>query len=138
MENTIANHIHTIKAHSSDVNGVCFSEDTLATCSSDKTIRLWSLSDFTEEPVSPLCGHTYSVHNCTFSPSGATLATCSTDGKVILWDGKTWDKLAVLGHSSGSSIRVCRFSPTSDLLVTGSDDDKLCIWDVKARKLIRY
>lgn len=129
---------HTLGAHSSDVNCVAFSNgDLLATASADKTARLWNTDDFSEHKHSPLCGHQYYVHCCTFSPFGTTLATCSTDGKLILWDVKTGKKSGVLHHESQNSIRVCRFSPNSKYILTGSDDELLCMWEVSSKKIIR-
>ena len=129
---------HTIGAHTSDINCVAFSNDNLiATASADKTARLWSTDDFSEHPHSPLCGHQYYVHCCTFSPFGTILATCSTDGKLILWDVKTGKKTAVMHHESHNSIRICRFSPNSKYILTGSDDETMGMWEVSSKKLLR-
>lgn len=137
-EGVIASLHHTIKSHTSDVNGVCFSKDKkLATCSGDKTVRVWETLNYSEYFASPLCGHSYYVHCCTFSPFGSYLATCSTDGKVIVWDIKTGNKHAVFQHESQASIRVCRFSPNSAHIISGGDDHNLCLWDVTAKILIR-
>ena len=138
LSEVVAKHVHTINAHTRDVNCVSFSSNTLATCSGDKTVRLWSLDTFAELPPSPLCDHTYIVHCCVFSSFGSYLATCSTDGKVILWNGYTGEKIVALEHASKTCIRVCRFSPNSSLLVTGSDDESVCLWDVPRRQFIRY
>lgn len=90
----VASLIHTIATHTSDVNSVAFSPDgTLATASGDKTVRLWDTADFSELTASPLVGHSYYVHCCTFSPFGTILATCSTDGKLILWGVKSGSKV---------------------------------------------
>ena len=130
---------HTISSHTSDVNGVSFSADRkLATCSGDKTVRLWDIDDYAELPCSPLCGHSYYVHCCTFSPFGTLLATCSTDGKIIVWDPKSGTKKGTLQHDSRSPVRVCRFSPNSSMIVSGGDDNCMCLWDVSRMKLIRY
>lgn len=129
---------HTIGAHTSDVNCVAFSNDhLLATASADKTIRVWNIDDFSEHKQSPLCGHQYYVHCCTFSPFGTNLASCSTDGKLIIWDVSNGIKKAVLHHESQNSIRVCRFSPNSMYILTGSDDELLCMWEVSTKKLMR-
>ena len=150
----------TLSAHTSDINGLQFSQGaggacTLATCSSDKTVRLWAAdADFAELPCSPLVGgHSYSVHKCHFMPDTALqssslllpdlasrddiLATCSTDGKCIIWNSKSGERVAVFQHPSKTSIRVCEFSPSGELLLTGSDDEKICIWNVEKKKLIR-
>ncbi|XP_033733128.1 WD repeat, SAM and U-box domain-containing protein 1-like [Pecten maximus] len=134
----IASLVHTISAHTSDVNCVAFSTDNkLATSSGDKTTRLWDINDFTELPSSPLCGHTYYVHCCTFSPFGTTVATCSTDGKLIIWDVQNGKKVAMLQHQKQNGIRVCRFSPNSKYLISGSDDETACLWNVQQQKLLR-
>uniref|UniRef100_A0A8D0HPJ7 WD repeat, SAM and U-box domain-containing protein 1 n=1 Tax=Sphenodon punctatus TaxID=8508 RepID=A0A8D0HPJ7_SPHPU len=129
--------IHTIADHSDDVNYCAFSSSYLATCSLDKTIRLYSLSNFTELPYSPLKGHTYSVHCCCFSPSGQILASCSTDGTTVLWNTQNGQSLAVLEQPYGSPVRVCRFSPDSTYLVSGAADGSVVLWNAQSFKLYR-
>ncbi|KAL4229143.1 WD repeat [Mactra antiquata] len=128
---------HTICSHTSDVNGVCFSKGKyLATCSGDKTVRVWNTEDYTEVQSSPLCGHTYYVHCCAFSPFGTLLASCSTDGKVIIWDPLTGKKKYTFQHESKSPIRVIRFSPDSKMLLSGCDDNNLCLWNLTTESLV--
>uniref|UniRef100_A0A8C9B774 WD repeat, SAM and U-box domain-containing protein 1 n=1 Tax=Phocoena sinus TaxID=42100 RepID=A0A8C9B774_PHOSS len=129
--------IHTLADHDDDVNCCAFSSSLLATCSLDKTIRLYSLSDFSELPHSPLKSHTYAVHCCCFSASGHILASCSTDGTTVLWDTQNGQTLAVLEQPSGSPVRVCRFSPDSTCLVSGAADGTVVLWNAQSYKLHR-
>ncbi|NXG44649.1 WSDU1 protein, partial [Psilopogon haemacephalus] len=129
--------IHSLADHSDDVNCCAFSSSCLATCSLDKTIRVYSLKDFTELPYSPLKGHTYAVHCCCFSPSGHFLASCSTDGTSVVWDAGDGQMLAVLEQPSSSPVRVCRFSPDSTCLVSGAADGSVVLWNVQSLKLYR-
>lgn len=121
--------IHTLRGHTSDVNTVIFSpthstSPLLASCSSDKTIRLWNLDDQTS--VS-LTRHTYQVHCLAFSPilndhndsTAKYMASVSTDGTCLLWDLTTRSVLKEYKHESGSPIRVCQFSLDGVLLATG-------------------
>ncbi|XP_023787253.1 WD repeat, SAM and U-box domain-containing protein 1 isoform X4 [Cyanistes caeruleus] len=129
--------IHTLADHSDDVNYCAFSTSCLATCSLDKTIRVYSLSDFTELPYSPLEGHAYAVHCCCFSPSGRVLASCSTDGTAALWDSRDGRRLAVLQQPGASPVRVCRFSPEATYLLAGAADGSVVLWNVQSLKLYR-
>ncbi|KAM8788541.1 WD repeat, SAM and U-box domain-containing protein 1 [Rhynchonycteris naso] len=128
---------HTLADHGDDVNCCAFSSSLLATCSLDKTIRLYSLSDFTELPYSPLQFHTYAVHCCSFSPSGHILASCSTDGTTVLWNTQNGQTIAVMEQPSGSPVRVCRFSPDSTCLVSGAADGTVVLWNAQSYKLRR-
>ncbi|XP_062957090.1 WD repeat, SAM and U-box domain-containing protein 1 isoform X2 [Cynocephalus volans] len=129
--------IHTLADHGDDVNCCAFSSSLLATCSLDKTIRLYSLSDFTELPHSPLKFHTYAVHCCCFSPSGHILASCSTDGTTVLWNTLNGQTLAVMEQPSGSPVRVCQFSPDSTCLASGAADGTVVLWNAQSYKLYR-
>ncbi|KAM6178038.1 WD repeat, SAM and U-box domain-containing protein 1 isoform 2-T2 [Rhynchocyon petersi] len=129
--------IHTLTDHSDDVNCCAFSPFLLATCSLDKTIRLYSLNDFTERPHSPLKFHTYAVHCCCFSPSGHLLASCSTDGTTVLWNTQNGQTLAVMEQPSGSPVRVCQFSPDSNCLASGAADGTVVLWNTQSYRLYR-
>ncbi|XP_070536971.1 WD repeat, SAM and U-box domain-containing protein 1-like [Ptychodera flava] len=129
---------HVINVHKGDVNWCAFSvTNYLATCSGDKTVRLWNVDDFSELPCSPLLGHTYYVHYVSFSPFGSHLASCSTDGNIIVWDPKTGEKKAVFQHKTKAIIRVCVFSPDSKYLVSGGADFCLYLWDLSKRESVR-
>lgn len=121
--------LHTLNGHTSDVNAVIFSPThstptLVASCSSDKTIRLWNLND---QSSTTLTRHTYQVHCLAFSPilkdnNDSTIkymASVSTDGTCLLWDLKTISVLKDYKHDSESPIRVCQFSSDGILLATG-------------------
>lgn len=130
----------TLELHTGDVTGCDFSGTTLATCSNDKTVRVWNLDpadQFVESEVSPLLGHKYGVNAVQFSLLGTILASCSIDGTVLLWNAQTGELVTQLQHPSASAIRSLCFSPSGALLATGSDDEAVIIWDVSTRSLIR-
>ncbi|MFC9916285.1 WD40 repeat domain-containing protein, partial [Streptomyces sp. NPDC127197] len=59
----------------------------LATASDDRTVRLWRVTDGTQQAV--LTGHSSWVENCAFSPDGTLLATASRDQTLRLWQVAT-------------------------------------------------
>ncbi|PRD23410.1 UNVERIFIED_CONTAM: Wdsub1 [Trichonephila clavipes] len=140
-----------LEGHTSDVMCCDFFGNCLATCSADKSVRIWFQKseteekeceetekiDFKEAEFSPLLGHTYGVNCVRFSPFGTLLASCSTDGKVILWNVQDGEKLGELQHLKGSPIRVCSFSSTSAMFATGGDDEKVVLWDIATKSVIR-
>uniref|UniRef100_A0A3B4HDC4 Uncharacterized protein n=1 Tax=Pundamilia nyererei TaxID=303518 RepID=A0A3B4HDC4_9CICH len=98
--------ICTLQHHQDDVNWCAFSAKLLATCSGDKTLRIYDARDFSELPFSPLTGHGYSVHCCCFSNCGQFLASCSTDATTVIWSMVSGEIEAVLEHPGRSPAEV--------------------------------
>lgn len=86
--------------HSNNVTSVVFSADgkTLASGSSDETVKLWDVSTGTE--LHTLDGHSNAVESIAFSPDGKTLASGSGDKTIKLWDVSTGAELRTLGRTS--------------------------------------
>uniref|UniRef100_A0A1A7X4Z7 WD repeat, SAM and U-box domain-containing protein 1 n=1 Tax=Iconisemion striatum TaxID=60296 RepID=A0A1A7X4Z7_9TELE len=133
----MASLICTLQNHQDDVNWCAFSAKLLATCSGDKTLRIYNTHDFSELPFSPLTGHGYSVHCCCFSACGQFLASCSTDATTVVWSVVTGDIEAVLEHPGRSPVRICAMSPDSVHLVSGASDGTLALWDFPSKQLRR-
>ena len=76
----------TCKGHKRGVWSVKFgrAERVLATGSGDKTVKLWSLDDFT--CVKTFEGHTNSVLRVDFINAGMQLVSSASDGLVKLWN----------------------------------------------------
>jgi tetratricopeptide (TPR) repeat protein len=76
---------NSLEGHSSYVTSVSFSPDgkTIASGSSDNTIKLWNLEG---KLLKTLSGHSSYVTSVSFSPDGKTIASGSWDNTVILWN----------------------------------------------------
>ncbi|XP_057686649.1 WD repeat, SAM and U-box domain-containing protein 1 isoform X1 [Corythoichthys intestinalis] len=129
--------ICTLQDHRDDINWCAFSAQLLATCSGDKTVRVYNTRDFSELAFSPLEGHGYSAHCCCFSPCGQFLASCSTDATTLVWSMTTGEIEAVLEHPGRSPVRICVLSPDSTHLVSGASDGSLALWDFPSKQLRR-
>src|SRR5438309_1306105 len=91
--------VRKLKGHEGSVMAVSFSPDgkVLASCSRDKTIKLWDVA--TGELKQTLTEHTAGVYDVTFSPKGDLLASGSRDKTIKLWDAQSAKVIHTLeGH----------------------------------------
>lgn len=81
--------VGTCKGHKRGVWCVRFGkhEKVLATASGDKTVKLWSLTDFS--CLKTFEGHGNSVLRVDFLSEGMQMVSCGSDGLVKLWNVRT-------------------------------------------------
>ena len=130
-----------LTSHTEAVNSVAFSPDghTLATASTDRTARLWGISD-PHRPVAlaTLTGHAYAVNSVAFSPDGHTLATASWDKTARLWDISDPHHPTTLATLTGHTDTVysVAFSPDGHTLATASNDDTARLWETNVDRVV--
>ncbi len=130
----------TLTGHTGPVYSVAFAPDghTLASASSDQTVRLWDLTDRAHpSPLGPpLTGHAGEVDSVAFAPDGHTLASAGTDGSVRLWDLSDRAHpsplgLPLTGHTD--QVYSVAFAPDGHTLASSGADGSVRLWDLSDR-----
>ncbi|TFK49331.1 WD40 repeat-like protein [Heliocybe sulcata] len=129
----------------------------LASCSADKTVRLYHYRQETEASSSAIAfnpvntiqtGHTKTVRAVAWSPSGQTLATASFDTNIGIWEQEPaedeededdnagyrvttgeWECMSLLeGHET--ECKSVAYSSSGSLLASCSRDKTVWVWEV--------
>ncbi|WP_097274933.1 nSTAND1 domain-containing NTPase [Streptomyces sp. TLI_55] len=118
-----------LTAGTAPVQSLALSPDgrTLATQSTDGTVRIWKLPE--GRLLRTLTGHRI-TSVAAFSPDGHTLATTAegTTGQLVLWDAETGRKVAAFAVPD-SPVRAVDFSADGRSLAAASRTG-VRIWDV--------
>lgn len=108
----------------------------LATCSSDKTIKIFEVDGDSHKLVETLQGHEGPVWRVDWAHPkfGTMLASCSYDGKVIIWkeENGRWSQIATHAVHS-ASVNCVRWAPHEYgiVLLCASSDGKVSILEFK-------
>ncbi|XP_047334309.1 protein CIA1 [Impatiens glandulifera] len=136
--------IQKLEGHTDRVWGLAWNPATggssgvpamLASCSGDKTVRVWqqnSLAGGSFECKAVLDEtHTRTVRSCSWSPSGKLLATASFDATTAIWElvGDEFECVSTLeGHEN--EVKSTSWNATGTLLATCGRDKSVWIWEV--------
>jgi WD40 repeat protein len=105
-------------------------ENTIASCSEDKTIKVWDLNN--KKLLYTLEGHGEGV-KCIKLLKDGRLASGAYDNLIKLWDLKEKKCVATLKGHTGHVL--CLEQLPDERLVSGGSDWSIIVWDIKNNKL---
>ncbi len=128
-----------LEGHKISVNSLSFSPDgrTLASGSSDKTIKLWNVDTGKLIHLPNPLTHSSYVNCVSFNSDGTILAAGDADNMIKLWNVVTGQEICFpnpLTHSS--YVNSVSFGPESNILATGSADKTIKLWNVDTGELL--
>lgn len=123
--------------HTAAVRALVYSSDglTLATASSDKTVRVWDPLTTTHKYT---LDHEKAVWAVAFSPDAQTLATGGSFEGIHLWDATAGESKGPPLIASTSQVESVAFGPDGQTLfvATGRSDGKaIHVWDLRTNQL---
>lgn len=129
--NRYGDNLQKLSGHTDVVRCVTHSPDglTIASCSDDKTIRLWDVQ--TGNLLRTMEGHDAEVNSVCYSPDGTMIASGSSDWTVRLWNAKTGALTRTLTDHDGVVWSVS-FSPDGTRIASGSADKTVRFWNAKS------
>lgn len=130
--------VHTWKSHTKAITSLRFfphSGHLLLSSSADTKIKLWDCYH-QRELLRTFSGHTKSVTDTTFNPSGTQFLSASFDRQMKLWDTEYGKCLG--RFTTGKIPHVIKFNPAAPAeFVAGMSDKKIVQFDTRSGALVQ-
>eukprot|EP00730_Choanoeca_flexa_P008556 TRINITY_DN12503_c1_g4_i2.p1 TRINITY_DN12503_c1_g4~~TRINITY_DN12503_c1_g4_i2.p1 ORF type:complete len:476 (+),score=55.15 TRINITY_DN12503_c1_g4_i2:101-1528(+) len=132
--------LHRLTGHEDEVNSVRWHDSGmyLASCSDDKTARIWDLDKAQCMHVLRHDDKLYAISWCAAQKTSARMliATASFDKTARIWEARSGNCLFTLaGHSM--PVYSVHFSHDGAYLATGSFDHAVMVWSVENGQMVR-
>lgn len=109
-----------------DVTGIWTNDETVATCDSLGTTRLWDQNERVQRL--DLGGHMGSTNSVVGTGNGNLIVTAGADGMLKLWDvTEGWALQRLKEHRD--AVQCIAYSADGTLLASGGDDRTAHVWD---------
>jgi len=130
----------TLQGHHKKVNRVKFhpTNDTIFSCSSDKTVKVWNKSGDDYQSTYTFKNHQDEVTDISVHPLGSYLMSVSLDKSWNFYDVNAGQLLLSVRPTNVmiSSYTCGSFHPDGSLLATGNTNKELSIWDINSKALV--
>ena len=121
----------SLTGHGDTIWSVQYSPDcqTLASASSDGTVRLWEVD--TGFPIAVLRAHANWVWHLQFAPSSRNFVSAGADTRIFLWTVDSQNPLLGKPGAHEKSVQSLAFSPRDNRkLVSVGADSVVCVWHI--------
>ncbi|KIJ12547.1 hypothetical protein PAXINDRAFT_101160 [Paxillus involutus ATCC 200175] len=121
-----------LEGHSDTIRSLAFSQDSgrVVSGSRDRTVIVWR-SRTGERLVGPFTGHTHTVWEVGFSPSGKEIASCD-GGAIHIWNSHSGELLRPINVAAVS----CAWTPDGQQLIAGFEDGSVERFDSSSGSLL--
>ena len=131
----------TAAGHTETIFDCCFSPqspDVLATCSYDRTVKLWGVSDLALQKTLHNSNNTAKsiIYRISWSPRGNAITACTSDGMVLVWDTSSGREVARYASHAKSAYCVAWNKLNESLLASVSGDHCLVVLEVDLAALL--
>jgi pre-mRNA-processing factor 17 len=130
--------VHTWKSHTKPITSLRFfpnSGHLLLSSAADGKAKIWDVYH-SRELLRTFSGHTKSISDTDFDPTGKTFITASYDRQIKLWDTEYGKCLG--RFSTGKTPHVIRFNPdpaNSHEFLAGMSDKKIVQFDTRTGQI---
>lgn len=113
------------EGHTDDISGMCYSPDEsiFASCSYDKTIRIWDSRN--GKCLQVLRGHDEVVDGIAFNPEGNLLISRSADKTIRIWNVLIGQCIYVISNPFDSFKSTADFSEDGSRIVISTQDEAI-------------
>lgn len=127
LKERVVKEVGILKGHKRGIWNIAFSpvDQVIATCSSDKTMKLWSLKDYV--CLKTFEGHTSSVLNVRFISSGLQLLSSGADSLIKVWNIHNNECVCTLDKHDDKIWALSTFSD-GETIISGGADSSVYVW----------
>jgi len=107
-----------------------------ASCSLDRSIKVWGITGGSSSAHFTLTGHKKGVNCVEYAPTGEKpyLISGADDRSVCVWDYQTKQCIQTLS-SHTNNVSATLFHPTLPIILTGSEDGTVRVWHAATYRL---